>query len=87
MAKVLVFDVNETLLDLAALRGPFARAFGDTAPMSEWFVRLLHGSLVSAVTDNGGQQLGLGAFTVGVRVRSGQAVGRRPRRPHASRDP
>jgi len=51
VARVLVFDVNETLLDLAALRGPFARAFGDAAPMAEWFARLLHGSLVATVTD------------------------------------
>jgi 2-haloacid dehalogenase len=50
--KVLVFDVNETLLDLAALRDPFARAFGDAAPMGEWFARLLHGSLVATVTDS-----------------------------------
>ena len=52
MANVLVFDVNETLLDLAALRDPFARAFGDAAPLSEWFARLLHGSLVATVTDS-----------------------------------
>ena len=51
MARVLVFDVNETLLDLAALREPFAGAFGDAAPMGEWFARLLHGSLVATLTD------------------------------------
>ncbi|HET7929263.1 MAG TPA: haloacid dehalogenase type II [Actinomycetota bacterium] len=51
MARVLVFDVNETLLDLSALREPFSRAFGDPAPMGEWFVRLLHGSLVATLTD------------------------------------
>jgi 2-haloacid dehalogenase len=51
VAKVLVFDVNETLLDLAALREPFSRAFGDPAPMGEWFVQLLHGSLVATLTD------------------------------------
>jgi 2-haloacid dehalogenase len=52
VAKVLVFDVNETLLDLAALRDPFARAFGDASPIGEWFARLLHGSLVATVTDS-----------------------------------
>jgi 2-haloacid dehalogenase len=52
MAKVLVFDVNETLLDLAALRDPFTRAFGGAAPLEEWFARLLHGSLVATVTDS-----------------------------------
>jgi 2-haloacid dehalogenase len=52
VARVLAFDVNETLLDLAALRGPFARALGDPAPMGEWFARLLHGSLVATLTDS-----------------------------------
>ncbi len=51
MARVLLFDVNETLLDLSALRAPFARAFGDPAPLEEWFVRLLHASLVATLTD------------------------------------
>jgi 2-haloacid dehalogenase len=46
----LVFDVNETLLDLAALRDPFAQAFGDASPMAEWFVRMLHASLVANET-------------------------------------
>lgn len=51
MARVLVFDVIETLLDLRPLREPFVRAFGDPAPLGEWFARLLHGSLVATVTD------------------------------------
>ena len=51
VARMLVFDVNDTLLDLAALREPFARVFGDAAPMGEWFARLLHGSLVATLTD------------------------------------
>lgn len=50
MAKVLVFDVNETLLDLGALQDPFVRAFGDPPPLGEWFARLLHGSLVATLT-------------------------------------
>lgn len=52
MAKALVFDVNETLLDLRVLRDPFARVFGDAGPMGEWFARLLHGSLVATLTDS-----------------------------------
>lgn len=52
MAKALAFDVNETLLDLRALREPFARAFGDASPLGEWFARLLHGSLVATLTDS-----------------------------------
>jgi 2-haloacid dehalogenase len=41
------FDVNETLLDLRALRDPFVAAFGDASPMGEWFARLLHASVVA----------------------------------------
>jgi 2-haloacid dehalogenase len=52
MVRALVFDVNETLFDLAALRAPFAAAFGDDAPLGEWFARVLHGSLVATVTDS-----------------------------------
>jgi 2-haloacid dehalogenase len=52
MAKVLVFDVNETLLDLGVLKDPFAQTFGDPSSMGEWFARLLHGSLVATLTDS-----------------------------------
>jgi 2-haloacid dehalogenase len=45
--QVLVFDVNETLLDLKALRPGFEELFGATDPMGEWFARMLHGSLVA----------------------------------------
>lgn len=51
MAKVLVFDVMETLLDLGPVREQFVRVFGDPRPMGEWFARLLHGSLVATVAD------------------------------------
>jgi 2-haloacid dehalogenase len=45
--EVLVFDVNETLLDLGHLRSRFAEALGDADLMGEWFARMLHGSLVA----------------------------------------
>lgn len=48
---VLVFDVNETLLDLRALDGPFEEVFGDPKVRSEWFQQLLQSALVSTVTD------------------------------------
>ena len=51
MARVIVFDVIETLLDLRPLQEPFVRVFGDPAPVGEWFARLLHGSLVATVTN------------------------------------
>ena len=46
MARVLVFDVNETLLDLSVLDEPFADLFGSAAVRREWFARLLHLSTV-----------------------------------------
>jgi 2-haloacid dehalogenase len=49
--KVLVFDVNQTILDLNALRPHFVRAFGDGTALEEWFSLLLHYSLVVSVTD------------------------------------
>ena len=52
MARVLVFDVIETLLDLRPLHDPLARAFDEPPPLGEWFARLLHGSLVATVTDS-----------------------------------
>ena len=49
---VLIFDVNETLLDLTALRSVLADALGGSERLAEWFFRLLHGSLVANATDN-----------------------------------
>lgn len=49
---VIVFDVNETLLDLAHLRPRFEAAIGSIEPMGEWFARMLHGSLVANHTLN-----------------------------------
>lgn len=49
MAKILLFDVNETLLDLDPLRPHFERIFGDPQAMSEWFLTLLHSSLTATL--------------------------------------
>ena len=46
---VLVFDVNETLLELAALDPPFERVFGDPSVRREWFQQLLQSALVSTI--------------------------------------
>lgn len=54
MAKrqvALVFDVNETLLDLRGLDRPFEQVFGDAKVRGEWFQQLLQSALVSTVTD------------------------------------
>src|SRR6266545_6877530 len=52
MARVIVFDVNETLLDLAALDAPFERAFGRPGVRREWFGQLLQSAFVSIITDS-----------------------------------
>jgi 2-haloacid dehalogenase len=51
MARVIVFDVNETLLDLAALDPLFTRIFGDAAARREWFTQVLQSALTATVTD------------------------------------
>lgn len=49
--RTILFDVNETLLDLGSLRPGFAALFGSAEPMGEWFARTLHGSLVANHTN------------------------------------
>lgn len=51
MQPVIVFDVNETLLDLSPVRRWFAQRFGDEPDASMWFGELLRLSFVSAATD------------------------------------
>ena len=51
--KVIIFDVNETLLDLAPLKESVGKALGgreDLLPL--WFSTMLHYSLVETLTDN-----------------------------------
>ena len=45
-----LFDINETVLDLTALRPKFEAALGDPAVASTWFAMLLHSSTVCALT-------------------------------------
>jgi 2-haloacid dehalogenase len=49
--EVVVFDVNETLLDLRGLDRPFEEVFGEAGVRREWFQQLLQSALVSTVTD------------------------------------
>ncbi len=51
MPRVCVFDVNETLLDLAALDEHFERIFGDASVRQEWFGQMIQSALISIVTD------------------------------------
>ena len=79
--QLLVFDVNETLLDLSALRPAFVAAFGSTDAMGEWFARLLHGSLVSNHTNRyrpfgviGVEALHMVASKRGIELKESQAT-------------
>jgi 2-haloacid dehalogenase len=51
MPRVIVFDVNETLLDLRALEPHFRRIFGNAAVLDAWFAQVLLSALVATVTD------------------------------------
>src|ERR671917_2791747 len=50
MARVCVFDVNETLLDLGALDPHFERIFGDASSRQAWFGQFLALWLTEMVT-------------------------------------
>lgn len=52
MKQVLVFDVNETLLDVRALAPYFEHAFGDVDVLSQWFAQLLQIAFVVTLTDS-----------------------------------
>ena len=75
MARVCVFDVNETLLDLGALDPHFERAFGDAGVRRSWFLQVLQSALVATVTGAysdfgtvGGAALDMTAERQGVRL-------------------
>src|SRR5438477_7792548 len=48
--RVLVFDVNETLLDLGALDPHFTRVFGDAAVRRDWFGTMLQSAMLFTIT-------------------------------------
>jgi 2-haloacid dehalogenase len=50
MRRVQVFDVNETLLDLAAMAPHFQRIFGDAGVRVAWFTQMISSALVATVT-------------------------------------
>lgn len=52
MKKMIVFDVNETLLDLRALDQEFERVFGDPTRRGNWFAQVLQNSMVATITGN-----------------------------------
>ena len=50
MPRVIAFDVNETLLDLASLDPLFERLFGDGGRREQWFALMLQLSFVGGLT-------------------------------------
>ena len=47
----ILFDINETVLDLSSLKPRFKAALGDESATATWFSMLLHTSTVCALTD------------------------------------
>lgn len=52
MSDTIVFDVNETLLDLGALGAPFAKFFGDPDIRGQWFSQVLQSAMVATILGN-----------------------------------
>lgn len=51
MSRVIVFDVNETLLDLGALDRHFRGAFGDAMVRGEWFGQVIELALAATASN------------------------------------
>lgn len=52
MPPTVVFDVNETLLDLSVLDAPLERILGEGPVRREWFAQLIQMALVVTLTDS-----------------------------------
>ena len=89
-----MFDVNETLLDLRALRPRFEAVFGSTELLAPWFGQLIRHALVATLTDRyepfdvlGVDALGLVASKAGIEVSNAEVEqvvdGMRHLPPHA----
>ncbi len=61
--SVIVFDVNETLIDITTLEPLFARLFGDAGVMREWFAQLI---LYSEAVTLSGLYVPFGELAAGV---------------------
>ncbi|MGH1405008.1 MAG: HAD family hydrolase [Rhodomicrobiaceae bacterium] len=49
--KTILFDINETVLDLDGLRALFNSQFKGAITVEHWFTALLHSSTIAALTD------------------------------------
>jgi 2-haloacid dehalogenase len=81
MNEIIVFDVNETLLDVGAIDPIFVQVFGDAAVRREWFGQMLQSAFVSTITDSYRDfgSLGMSALAM-VAQRHGAALGDGDRR-------
>lgn len=70
--SVIVFDVNETLIDLTTLEPLFERVFGDPAVMREWFAQLI---LYSEAMTLSGLYTPFGALAAGTLQMVGETSG------------
>lgn len=97
MTRIIAFDVNETLLDLAALDPEFERLFGSAALRQQWFGQMLQlaftGGLTGRYVDFSAAQraaLAMLASTQGVELGDGDAdriaAGMRSLPPHPEVD-
>ena len=76
MPKTIVFDVNETLLDLRALDAPFAKHFGNPAVRAQWFGQVLQTALVVTITGDYADFAAIGGAALGmVEQRHGITLG------------
>ena len=66
---VIVFDVNETLIDITTLEPLFERIFGDAAVMREWFAQLI---LYSEAVTLSGLYVTFGELAAGVLRMTGE---------------
>ena len=51
MPTTLVFDVNETLLDLSSLAPDFTNTFGDPGFLNEWFHQVIQYAMALTLGD------------------------------------
>jgi 2-haloacid dehalogenase len=82
MARIIVFDVNETLLDINALEPHFTRVFGDGLALRDWFSTVLLYSEVATLSGPyadfgaiGGAALDMAAASRGVPLSSEDRAG------------
>ena len=64
MARVLVFDVNETLLDLRVLDPIFERIFGSAAVRRQWFGLVLRNAMTSTIVGKHHDFVAVGAASL-----------------------